>query len=120
RRLEDELELVPLEPFYRLYFADGEHFDYSGQPERMRAEIARFSPADAARHDAFFRHIGRIYQRAVVELGDKPFLHWADFARIIPSMLALRALRPVTSTVGDFFREPHVFRALSFQPLFIG
>ncbi|MFI5266412.1 MAG: phytoene desaturase family protein [Chloroflexota bacterium] len=120
RRLEDELELVPLEPFYRLYFADGEHFDYDGDAERMKAEIARFSVADASRYDAFFRHAGRIYERAVVELGDKPFLRFGDFARIVPSMLWLRALRPVTSTVGAYFKEPHVFRAFSFQPLFIG
>lgn len=120
RRLEDELELVPLEPFYRLYFADGEHLDYGGEPDRMKDEIARFSKADAANYDAFFHHTGQIYRRAVVELGDKPFLRSADFVRILPSMLRLRALRPVASMVGDYFHEPHVFRAFSFQPLFIG
>ncbi|HVA26017.1 MAG TPA: phytoene desaturase family protein [Chloroflexota bacterium] len=120
RRLEDEIELVPLDPFYRLHFADGEHFDYGGDPERMKVEIARFSQADATQYDAFFRHAGNIYQRAVVELGDKPFLRFGDFARIVPSMLGLRALRPVASTVAAYFKEPHVFRAFSFQPLFIG
>ncbi|HLG71017.1 MAG TPA: phytoene desaturase family protein [Chloroflexota bacterium] len=120
QRLEDELELVPLDPFYRLYFADGEHFEYGGDRERMRAEIARFSEEDAARYDAFFQHTRQIYRRAVLELGDKPFLRAGDFAGILPSMLRLRALRPVTSTVARYFREPHVFRAFSFQPLFIG
>ncbi|MHB8618791.1 MAG: phytoene desaturase family protein [Chloroflexota bacterium] len=120
RRMEDELELVPLEPFYRLRFADGASFDYGGDPETMKAEIARFSPADAARYDDFFEHTGRIYQRAVVELGDKPFLRLADFLRIIPPMLRLHALRPVYSTVAAYFRHPRVRRAFSFQPLFIG
>jgi phytoene desaturase len=120
RRLEDELRMVPLDPFYRLYFADGEHFDYGRDPDRMKAEIARFSKPDAARYDSFFRHTGKVYQRAVVELGDKPFLHFSDFGRIVPSMLRLGALRPVTRTVAAYFKDPHVFRAFSFQPLFIG
>lgn len=30
RRLEDYLELIPLDPYYRIYFHDGTHIDYVG------------------------------------------------------------------------------------------
>src|SRR3954447_18391364 len=46
RRLADDVTLVPLDPFYRIRFNDGSTFDCSGDPEAMRAEIARLSPED--------------------------------------------------------------------------
>src|ERR671933_112273 len=36
----DYVDLLPLDPYYRIYFADGSHFDYSGTPARAEAEIA--------------------------------------------------------------------------------
>ena len=32
RRLADDVTLVPIDPFYRIRFADGETFNYSGEP----------------------------------------------------------------------------------------
>src|ERR1700709_1177485 len=52
RKLSDDVTLVPVSPFYRIRFQDGSHFDYSGDPVAMRAEIARFSPGDAGGYDA--------------------------------------------------------------------
>ena len=44
RRLADDVELRPVSPFYRIRFDDGEVFEYSGDPDAMRAEVARVSP----------------------------------------------------------------------------
>src|SRR4028119_286350 len=35
RRTEDYVKLVPVDPFYRIFFHDGTHFDYSGDGARM-------------------------------------------------------------------------------------
>jgi phytoene desaturase len=55
RRLADDVELRPMDPYYRLRFDDGDTFDYSGDAERMRAEVARISPADVAGYERFMR-----------------------------------------------------------------
>jgi phytoene desaturase len=55
RRLADDVELVPLSPFYQLRFADGSTFDCSGDPAAMRAEVARLSPGDVAGYERFMR-----------------------------------------------------------------
>ena len=34
-RMEDYLDLVPLDPFYRIYFHDGSFLDYSGDSDRI-------------------------------------------------------------------------------------
>ncbi len=43
RKLSDDVKLVPMDPFYRIRFDDGTHFDYSGDAAAMRAEVARFN-----------------------------------------------------------------------------
>src|SRR4051794_18069470 len=42
RRLADDVDLRPVTPFYRIRFHDGEVFDYTGDAEAMRHEVARF------------------------------------------------------------------------------
>ena len=62
RRLADDVELRPVSPFYRIRFPDGETFDYSGDPEAMRKEVARLSASDVAGYDAFMRASEAIFK----------------------------------------------------------
>ena len=43
-KLEDHLEFVPLDPFYRLSLSDGRQFDYRASVEDTLSEIRRFNP----------------------------------------------------------------------------
>ena len=42
-RFSDHVALVPLTPWYRFCFADGDHFDYGGTLDETLAEIGRIS-----------------------------------------------------------------------------
>ena len=46
RRLADDVDLRPVSPYYRIRFDDGKIFEYSGDPDAMRAEVARLAPGD--------------------------------------------------------------------------
>ncbi|MFK5047936.1 phytoene desaturase, partial [Klebsiella pneumoniae] len=46
RRLADDVALRPLEPFYRIRFADGSTFEPQSDPVALRREVARLSPQD--------------------------------------------------------------------------
>src|SRR5690606_14445106 len=46
KRREDYVEFLPVDPFYRCKFDDGESFDYVGDDERLLGEIERLSPKD--------------------------------------------------------------------------
>ena len=48
KKLEDYVRIVPCDPYYRIFFADGSVFNYTGETERTEAEIARFYPDDVA------------------------------------------------------------------------
>jgi phytoene desaturase len=41
KTMADHVQLKLMDPFYRIRFDDGSWFDYSGDPEAMRQEVAR-------------------------------------------------------------------------------
>ena len=120
RKLSDDVTLVPVSPFYRIRFQDGAHFDYSGDANAMRSEIARFSPGDVDGYDAYMKASEEIFKVGFERLGDVPFSKWTDMARIAPEMIRLSSYRSVYSLVSKFFRDPRLRIVFSFHPLLIG
>ena len=120
RRLADDVELRAIDPFYQIRFADGSVFDYSGDAARMRAEVARFSPSDVAGYERFMAASQAIYRVGFEQLGDAPFGHWTDMARVAPDLLRLGGLRSVHSLVAKYIRDERLRTVFSFHPLLVG
>lgn len=121
RRLADYVDLIPLDPFYRVYFHDGTHLDYVADAERMKAQMARFDEGDAGRYDAFMAKIRPIFDAVVGDrLGSKPFDTLGTMARFIPRMVRMQAFLPVTTLVNRYFRDFRHRFIYSFHPLFVG
>ena len=120
RRLEDDVELRPLDPFYRIRFNDGETFDCSGDPAAMRSEVARLSPGDVAGYERFMRASEAIYKVGFERLGHVSFDSWRDMARILPEMMRLQSYRSIHGLVSSCVRDPRLRFVLSFHPLFVG
>jgi len=121
KRMSDYINIVPLDPFYRIYFHDRTFMDYTGDPGRMKAEMARFNPEDAHAYDRFFADIKGIYDAVITEgLGATPFLTIGSLLRFVPRALSLRGLRPVYSYAKKYFKDERNRFAFSFHPLFIG
>lgn len=121
KKMSDYINIAPLDPFYRIYFHDNSFLDYNGDPAAMKAEMARFNPADAANYDRFFADIKRIYD-AIIEdgLGSSPFQSWGKFLKFAPRAMALGGLTPVYSFASKYFSDERNRFAFSFHPLFIG
>ncbi|MDX1646638.1 MAG: phytoene desaturase family protein [Longimicrobiales bacterium] len=121
RRLTDYVDLVPLDPFYRIYFHDGSHIDYVGDAERMREQMARFDEQDASNLDRFLATTRPIYDAIIGDrLGSKPFDTVGSMVRFMPTVMKLGAFVPVTTFVNRFFRDFRHRFIFSFHPLFVG
>ena len=108
KRLADDVELRAIEPFYRIRFDDGEVFDYSGDPEKMRREVTRLSPDDLDR----LRAVHEAQRRDLRDRlrGARPRavrLDRSDMLRVAPDLVRLGAHRSVL----QHRREPHPRRA---------
>lgn len=120
-RTADHVTLRPLDPFYRIRWSDDPRwFDFVGERDRMVAEIAKFSAADATRYDAFMAASRAIHEEGILVAGRRAFTSPGPFARLVPTMLRLDAIRSLRGFVGSYFRDPRVRMVFDFHSLFIG
>jgi phytoene desaturase len=120
KRREDYVEFVPVDPFYRCRFADGTHFDYVGDEERLLAEIRRISPNDVDGYRSLVRHAQEIFEVGYVGLADQPFSRLSDMLRILPDLARLSAYRSVHSLVSRYIEDDRLRQVLTFEPLLVG
>ena len=120
KKFADDVELRLMDPFYRVRFDDGTHFDYSGDPARMRAEVVRISPEDAAGFDRFVQEADKCYRLGFETLGCKAFDSIGDLVAALPAMMKMKAWRTMFSLVSGYLKHPKLRMAMSLQTLLIG
>jgi len=119
-RFADHVKLVPLTPWYRFQFADGDTFDYGGTLEATLAEIDRVEPRDRAGYLALLEHSRRIYDIGFTQLSAQPFDRFMTMLRQVPHLLGLRNYETVWQMVSRHLVSDKLRRAFSIQPLLVG
>lgn len=120
RKLEDDIDLRSVTPFYRIRFSDGDSFDYTGDAEAMKEQIERLEPRDVAGYEKLMAMSRRIFETGFERLSFTPFGKWTDMARIVPDMIKLRSYRTVYGLVSSFIKNDKLRQVLSFHPLLVG
>jgi phytoene desaturase len=120
KRMSDHIDMRPMEPFYDIRFHDGTTFRYSGDPETMKREIARFNPDDVKGYDSFMAAARRAYVFGFEGLGLKYFGTFVDMLKAVPGLVRHRGLESVYSVVSSHFKDPRLRIAFSLHPLLIG
>ncbi len=118
--MKDEIDLRPVDPFYRIRFDDGEVFNYTGDPNAMHTEIARINPDDVTGYEAFFKQSEAIFRVGFQELADVPFDSIQSMLRIVPKMARLKSYRTVYNLVSSYIKHPKLRQVFSFHPLLVG
>jgi phytoene desaturase len=119
-KMADDVELMPVTPFYRLSWPDGTVFDYSNDEVELRRQIARLDPADIAGYDAFLEYSAAVYAEGYVRLGNVPFLNFSAMVKAAPALAKHRAWRSVYDTVAGYVGNDKLRQALSFHTLLVG
>jgi phytoene desaturase len=120
RKLANDVELRLLDPFYRIRFDDGDHFDYSGDPERMLKEVLRIDPNAGPGYAAFTAEADLCYELGFEALGCDSFDRMGDLFKAIPSMIRMKGWRSLHTMVATHFKHPKLRQAMSLQALLIG
>ena len=123
-KLEEEVELIRLDPQYRLVFeaaAGNVTIDATPDLRRMEAEIAKIDPRDAAGVRPFMEENRRklaafrpVLERAFSKATD---LMAPDMLRALP---LLKPGRSVDTDLRRHFRDPRTRLAFSFQSKYLG
>ena len=120
RRLEDYVELLKVDPFYRLLWEDGYTFDYCSDEDQLLAQIAKKSPEDVEGYKRFYRFSEQAFHEGYLKLGTVPFLNFWSMVRAAPQLASLQGYRSVYGRLTDFVKDKHLREAFSFHTLLVG
>ena len=119
KRREDNVQLVRLDPFYRIFDHNKRYLDYNGDHDFILQQIERFNPADKQGYSRFIATTKEIFETGM-GLIDKPFLHVTDMLKVAPDLVRLQSYRSVYGYVSQFIQDDFLRRCFSFHPLLIG
>jgi phytoene desaturase len=110
RRLEDALEIVPVEPTCRYRWPDGARFDAFQFLPRLVQEVQRLSPPDVPALFRFLEHTSKIYDAVAPTFLLKPYAGLRELItpQLMRHALRIDALRTVDGAVRAFFRSPRL------------
>jgi len=108
KRLEDYLEIVPLDPICRYFWSDGSRFDASPNLEKTETEIEKIEPGGGENFRVFLADARRKY-----EVAEKTFLAHSlnDLPRLLRpkyfrDLLAISSMRSLDAHVKKYFQSP--------------
>ncbi|WP_299361573.1 phytoene desaturase [uncultured Paracoccus sp.] len=119
-RMQADVTLLPVEPYYRLVFPDGSTFEYADDQAQIEAAIRAISPEDVEGYRRFLAYSREVMAEGYDKLGTVPFLSISDMMRVAPQLVRLQAYRSVYAVVSRFIRHPKLRQAFSFHSLLVG
>lgn len=120
RNMDDYVTLLPVDPFYRLQWEDGDKLDYWASQDQLEAEIEARSPEDVKGYRRFLAYSQELYREGYEKLGTTAFLKVRQMFQAAPQLIRLRADKSVYSMVSKFVKNDRVRQLLSFQSLLVG
>lgn len=122
RRLSDYLDLIKVEPNYRIHFAGGVSFDASSDLAAMGRAIDKIEPGAGQRLPAFIRDAGYKYRIARERFIGRNFTNPFQFAtpRNLVELIRTGALRDLFGQAGRFFDDERLRLAFTFQTMYLG
>ncbi|MGQ0676687.1 MAG: phytoene desaturase family protein [Rhodospirillales bacterium] len=119
--LQRAVDLKRLDPQYRLVFGQGGALDCTPDIDRMERALAELSPADASQFRRFMAdNRGKMENfRPTLE---RPFNGWGDLlnARMLKLLRWLQPHRSLMRFTSDYFSDPRVRVAFTFQAKYLG
>lgn len=121
RNLDDEVDLIRLDPMYRLQFDDGTTFEATPDVERLSREVARIDPEDAKKVAPYLAENADKFGR-FTPLLQRPFHNLASMikADMVRALPLFRPWLTVDQDLRRWFKNPDVRLAFSFQSKYLG
>jgi phytoene desaturase len=119
---KDYIKIIPILPFYRIYFEDKTFFDYDGDFENTKSQILSLTKdsKEAEAYEIFHKKAREVFEIGFLELGFKYFKNPQDMFEVLPKMLKLKVVQGLFGYIKKYFKHPKTQFIFSFEPLLIG
>ena len=120
--MKDWLELMPVSPLYRAFYADGSQIDVHADTKAMEQEIReKVSATEAAGYRDYVDFVTKLYKYEMNDFIDRNIdsplnLLTPNLARLI----ALGGFRHLQPKVNQYLKDPRLQKVYSFQAMYAG
>jgi phytoene desaturase len=121
-RMEDHLELVCIDPTYRIHFHNSTHLDLSHNLLSMREQLEAIETGAFAKFLEFMAEGYRHYSLSLQKFVGRNFYSYLDYfsPQNLPLLFRLKALTKHAKNIARYFRDPRLQAAFSFQNMYLG
>lgn len=121
-RLEDHLDLMRVDPTYRIHFHDGSILDLGSNMYALHKQLETIEPGA---FEGLMRFLAQGYRRYTVSLEKfvgRNFYHWFEFfsPANLPLLFQLKALVRHYHDTSRYFKDPRLRAGFSFQNMYMG
>ncbi len=122
RRLEDYVDLIPLDDEYRVNFSDGDALTIRRTLPELISELERIEPGVTPRFYRFLEDACHKYRLGRSEFVERDFDSAGDFfnARNLKLLWKTQATRNYYRSVSRYFRTEKLRQAFSLQTMYLG
>lgn len=120
--LERDLETIPLDPAYKLFFSNGSAFSFTCDQQRMKEQLEAIEPGSYARYQTYISEGYGFFKLAMNELLGRNFENFFSFVNFknVRLLFKLKTYRRQTSYIRRFFSDSRLQMAFTFQNIYVG
>jgi len=119
KKREDYIQFIPLDPFYRIFNGNDQHFDYWRDQDKTEAEIARIAPEEINGYRKFIKGVTDIFNW-FHPFTERSFPSLISFLRIFPHVFKTGTWRSMYHYAAHHIRHEFIRKVASFHPLLVG
>lgn len=122
RELDDYLDLLRCHPNYRITFGDGSSVDITSDWDRMSPGLEAIEPGSTDALRRYLKDAGYKYRVSRERFVERNFRHLHEFATPtnLYYLLSTNTLTKLDKHVSDYFRDPRLALAFTFQTMYLG
>ncbi len=118
----DSLKLLRMDPVYRIYYPDGQSFDFSSDLMKIQSQLETMEPGSFGSFLQYMDKSIRAYQVSMKHIIDRNFDHIFQFINPV-NMLRLYRLNAFGNhyrLASHYFRNENLRTAFTFQNIYVG
>ncbi len=117
---EDYFDLVPLNPFYRIFNHDNKYFDLNNDLEFILSEIEKWNPEDKKNYLKFIASSKPSVEQELLDHMNNPYLTIGSMLKAAPKLIRQHSYQSVYKHVSGFIKHDFLRQVFSLHPLLTG
>lgn len=120
--MDQHLDLIRLDPTYRVHFHDGASIDLSSNLVLMREQLDRLSPGSFKAYLRYLEEGYRHYNLSLQKFVGRNFYSYLDYFSPgnLPLLFQVKALVKHSANIARYFKDERLQAAFTFQNMYLG